>query len=357
MYDASQIKVLTPLEAIRARPAMYIGRTGTEGLMEMVGGAVSYFLHGHRAGLTTTIDVSVEGDAADAPVRIRADGSFGELVSQTRLDRTLLELVFSSPRMGSDLTGFRGDPALPDGCVAPLAAVSSELEVEVCDGGDRHRLRGGDAELWGRPQRVGPSTERSMTIRYRADGGVLGAESYDLDALGRTLATVAALHPDLLVVFQGQRVGSGRGLAELHTGPLARPAQPIQAETFRERVHLRLSLGWRLDERPPSVRAFSDDDHRNEALVEGFHEGLLEALRAHVRADLPSADLRGGWGLGLDAVLHARVPSDVDRWKSTYEPVEPATVRACARDATHEAVAARIMSRPLFHAWLRDVFA
>lgn len=357
MYDASQIKVMTQLEAIRYRPAMWLRPHGSDDLTDLIGTAVSFFLGSHHDGRTTTIDVSIEGDTADAWVRIHGDGRGHGMLTENRFGDTALSFHFQAmAQIGPYQPGFLGEPSLCMGPLAAFAALSHELDVDVRDGQQRQRLRGGAGELWGQPQRLGLSTEDSMTIRYRADAALLDTEAYDFDAIRRTLAAVAALHPQLTLVFQGQRVGSGGGLAELH-GPLARPSTPVRGESLTNDLYLAISLGWRLDDDQPSVRTFWQNGHwSDEALVEGFQEGVLNALRAHVRDDLPASDVRGGWGLGLDAVLHARIPKGAKRGCCSYEPLESATVRALARDTTHQALATRMFREPLFHAWLRGVF-
>jgi hypothetical protein len=353
MFDASQIEVLTCLEAIRRRPGMYVGGTDSNAMMGLVHGAVGHFLRGHLAGETTSVEIRIEGEGADAHVCVRGDHAEAELLTQ-RVDGTMLERLFRSLHApGPRYPCIHGDPWFVATDLPPITALSDQLEVEVCTASDRHRLRGADGQLCGPVERVGPSDDSSMSIRYRADQRIFGDARYDLVALERTLAMVAALHPRLTLVFQGRRLEEGLGLSALHTGELVEPHQPIQARALRELALLELSLGWRREGGPPSVRCFRQDEDTDydHEMTNGLHDGLLDALRAHIRDDFPASDLRGGWGLGLDAVLHFRPAFSRER-RDPSEGLSPYATRAFVRQTTFDAVSAAVAHDPHFQRWL-----
>src|SRR5574337_2041409 len=63
-YDATQIRILEGLEAVRKRPAMYIGSTGVDGLHHLVYEVVDNSVDEHMAGFGETIDVTIHIDGS-----------------------------------------------------------------------------------------------------------------------------------------------------------------------------------------------------------------------------------------------------------------------------------------------------
>ncbi len=356
MYDASSIQVLEGLEALRKRPGMYIGELGSMGLSTLVTSVVSHYLVSHRAGETSAIDICIEGQRADAPVRIRRDGPGDSLVREGERS-SLLELLLTRISHWRPVQerrfGFPADIRWGHELPAVLA-LSDTLEAEVSDGHERRRVRGGRGHLWGHPELVGVSADPSMTLRYRADREIFGDATYDVTLLRRRLEPIAAFYPALTLVLQGEPIGCGEGIRALHTGALRHG--PFEAHAFRDGVFVSSSLGWRADEAPPSLRCLIEYDGSREvregAPIDGFHSGLLEALRAHVRADLPASDVRGGWGLGLDAVLHLRL--DEPRLTgSTRQRLEGAELERRVHQHTRDMLAGAMARDPHFHGWLR----
>jgi len=244
-YDSSSIKVLEGLEAVRLRPAMYIGSTGEMGLHHLVYEVVDNSVDEALAGFCTEIGVTIHIDNSltvvdngrGIPVDIHAE----EGVSAAQVVLTKLHAGGKF-----DSNSYKVSGGLHGVGVSCVNALSETFHLEVWR----------DKATWeqdyerGIPQaplaKTGKSTKTGTKITFKADGTIMDATEYNFDTLAQRLRQLAFLNKGLKIVLTDERGDDIRteeffysgGIAEfikhLNRGKSALHDKPIHFEGDRE---------------------------------------------------------------------------------------------------------------------------
>ena len=205
-YTSDQITVLKGLEAVRIRPAMYIGSTGTKGLhhlfVEVVDNAIDEVL----AGRCDRIDVVLHKDISIS-VRDNGQGIPVDIHKETGLSgvETVMTILHAGGKFGGG--AYKVSGGLHGVGVSAVNALSEWLEIEVCrDGGCyRQRYQRGfpDAPL----KRVGNSDISGTMVRWYADKEIFGEIEYHVDVLNQRLRELAYLNKEVKITFTIEETG------------------------------------------------------------------------------------------------------------------------------------------------------
>jgi DNA gyrase/topoisomerase IV subunit B len=207
----SEIQVLSWVQAVRKRPAMYFGdvRDGT-GLLHAVrfafGGAMDQFIAGHAS----TIQVSV---GVDGVVEVEDDGRGIPAFTRTGQSLSILEGAVTN-WMTSHMSGgeipFVVGAWNYGGNTGLVSAVSSVFEIESTHAGERLRLCCARGEVIERTP-LGSSSTRGTRVRFLPDEAIF--EGRVTPALVADLITETAwLHPRLSLVWQGEKLANEGGI-------------------------------------------------------------------------------------------------------------------------------------------------
>ena len=195
-YDAESIQVLKGLEAVRMRPGMYIGGTGTDGLHHLVKEIVDNSVDEALAGHCTTVSVKIDRDGV---VTVADDGRGIPVAPHPATGKTSLETVLTTLHAGGKFEGgaYKVSGGLHGVGASVVNALSERLVAEVHRDGWIHRQEYARGIPAGPVQRTKESQKTGTAISWTADPQIFPSRQYDFDRLSNTLQEAAYLNRGL----------------------------------------------------------------------------------------------------------------------------------------------------------------
>src|SRR5438132_366075 len=321
-YDAGQIQVLEGLQAIRKRPAMYIGSIDARGLHHLIHEVVDNSIDEAMAGFCKEIQVTLN---ADGSVTVADDGRGIPVDIHPKYGIPGVELVLSRMHSGGKFERkmYQVSGGLHGVGLSVVNGLSEWLEVRVKRDGQEHRMRfergqkASDLEVVGRAEGTG------TIITFLPDAQVFETIEFDYDTLATRLRELAFLNAGLRIIIVDKVRGRGDvfqyqgGIAEyvkwinraknpLHSPPITFAKQ--SNGTFVE-VAMQYHDGY-----SESIFTFlnnSDTVEGGTHLI-GFKAGLARALIQYAKDNkylkqgesLEGDDVREG----LTAILTLKIP-------------------------------------------------
>ena len=203
-YDASNIKILGGVEAVRKRPDMYIGDRGVGGLHHLV-----------YEVLDNSIDEALAGCCDAITVRIQADGSCSvedngrgipvEIHKEAKV--SALEVVLTTLHAGGkfDSDSYKCAGGLHGVGVSVVNALSEWLEVDVYRDGQHHHFECRRGKRVAPVQLIGTSNKRGTKVTFKADEDIFGDIEFNYDTLLKRIRELAYLNAGLKITFRDDR--------------------------------------------------------------------------------------------------------------------------------------------------------
>src|ERR1700688_55535 len=227
VYDSTSIKVLEGLEAVRLRPAMYIGSTGEAGLhhlvYEVVDNSVDEALAGYASEVNVTIheddSVTVIDNGRGIPVDLHED----EGVSAAQVVMTKLHAGGKF-----DSKSYKVSGGLHGVGVSCVNALSERLELEIW----RPEGDTGPSYTWqqeyacgipkGPLQKTGKAGRKTGTrVTFKPDGSIMEATKFNYDTLAQRLRELAFLNKGLKISLTDEREEPTRSTEFLFKGGIS----------------------------------------------------------------------------------------------------------------------------------------
>ena len=321
-YGADQIQVLEGLDAVRMRPAMYIGTTGVEGLHHLVYEVVDNSIDEALAGHCKHVEIIIHRNGS---VSVKDDGRGIPVEMHKGMKKSALEVVMTTLHAGGkfDRDSYRISGGLHGVGVSVVNALSEWMEAEVHRDGKIYtqRYQRGKADA---PVKQGKTTTlRGTTIRFMPDGKIFPDRDFHFETLANRIRELAFLTAGTELIFKDERNGKSHtfqyagGIVSfveyLNKNKIPINPSPIFLKTERDHVLIEIALQWN-DSYAENIFTFANNINTREGgthLV-GFKSALTRCANNYARkasmikpdAEITGEDIREG----LTAVVSVKLP-------------------------------------------------
>ncbi len=205
-YEADSIKVLEGLEAVRKRPAMYIGSTGKDGLHHLVYEVVDNSVDEAAAGFCDTIDVRVR---ADNSIMVDDNGRGIPVDMHKEEGIPAAQVVLTKLHSGAKFSNesYKISGGLHGVGVSVVNALSSYLELEVRREGKVYRQSYSRGEPTSELEVVGKTRGRGTKVTFKPDDEIFEEVEFSFDVLSNRLREMAFLNKGLKIILTDERDG------------------------------------------------------------------------------------------------------------------------------------------------------
>lgn len=322
-YDATSIKVLGDLEAVRKRPAMYIGSTGQMGLHHLVWEVVDNSVDEALAGECDRIDVTVHSDNSVTVV----DNGRGIPVDLHKEEkRSAAEVVMTMLHSGGkfDTNSYKISGGLHGVGVSVVNALSEWLDLEIWRDGYTWEQSYERGKTVGELKPTGKTERRGTKITFLPDAQILDSIEFNYDTLAQRLRELSFLNKGLTIRLKDER--SSKQTEFHYTGGIAEfvkhlnknkdvlHSTPIYGEAERDDVHMEFALQYN-DGYAEAVFSFANNINTVDGgtHLSGFRSALTRAINQfgqnqglfkEVEENLQGEDVREG----LVAVISVKLP-------------------------------------------------
>lgn len=326
-YSADDLKHLSDMEHVRARPGMYIGDTTLKGLhhlvYEVVDNSIDEAMAGHAKSVSVTVNtdgsVTVEDDGRGIPTARHA-----QLSQEMDREVSTLEGVMTVLKFGGkfDKKSYQTSGGLHGVGVTVVNFLSQWCEVEVSRDGFVWTQSYERGVATSPVQKVRPTNRKGTKTTFKPDGAIFPNTKFQYDTLHKRLQELAFLNSGVRIKFRDERNNDGdefyyeRGIVEfveyLNRASVAIHPDVILISGSRDDISYEIALQYS-DEYTENVQSYANNIHTIEGgtHVSGFRSALTRTLNNYGKKENLFKDLAptgDDFREGLTAVISLRVP-------------------------------------------------
>ena len=332
-YTGENIKVLEGLEAVRLRPAMYIGSTGEMGLHHLVYEVVDNSVDEALAGYAKKIEVVIH---VDNSITVTDDGRGIPVDMMPLSDGTMMpavQVVLTKLHAGGkfDSSTYKVSGGLHGVGVSCVNALSQEFNVEIWRDGKTWEMDFSCGLPTSQLRSTGTSKRRGTRVHFLPDRSIFSVTEYNYDTLAQRLRELAFLNKGLEISLVDERTADPKtgeakradfkyagGIAEfvkhLNRGKAVLHDKPIAMEASRNGVEIDIALQYN-DTYSENVFSFANNINTVDggSHLSGFRTALTRTINAigqqmglfkDMKESLSGDDVREG----LVAVVSVKLP-------------------------------------------------
>ncbi len=323
-YDASSIKILEGLDAVRKRPAMYIGSTGSPGLhhlvYEVVDNSIDEALAGYCDAIEVTIhidnSITVEDNGRGIPVDIHPT----EKVSAA-------EVVLTKLHAGGKFehSAYKVSGGLHGVGVSCVNALSEELDLEIKRDGKVYHQRYKRGVPYKPLETTGKSDKRGTKIWFKPDPQIFEKLEYNFDILSNRLRELSFLNKGIKIQIVDERSDKKHlfqyegGIVSFveHLNQRKTPIhpKPVYFKAEKDQIIVEIAMQWN-DGYAEQIFSFANNinTHEGGTHVSGFKSALTRTFNTYLAKNNLLKDLKEE-GLegedireGLTVVISVKLP-------------------------------------------------
>ncbi|MEZ5288597.1 MAG: DNA topoisomerase (ATP-hydrolyzing) subunit B [Vicinamibacterales bacterium] len=322
-YGAESIKVLEGLEAVRKRPAMYIGSTGPAGLHHLVYEIVDNSIDEALAGYCTEINVTLHLDRSVTVV----DNGRGIPVDMHESGRPAAEVVLTVLHAGGkfDNKSYKVSGGLHGVGSSVVNALSERLELEIWRSENVYQQTYERGAPQGDLTITGTTKKRGTKITFKPDDQIFETTEFSFDILAQRLRELAFLNAGLIITLDDERDGKGHRfhyeggivsfVEHLNKNKGIVNEKAIYMRGDREGIDAEIALQWN-DGYNPQEFSFANNinTHEGGTHLSGFRAALTRTInvyasRNNLTKDLKDATISGDdIREGMTAVISVKIP-------------------------------------------------
>src|SRR4051812_10517208 len=322
-YSADKIKVLEGLDAVRKRPAMYIGSTGPSGLHHLVYEIVDNSIDEALAGFCDQVNVTIHIDNSITVV----DNGRGIPVDPMPDGKSAAEVVLTVLHAGGKFenSAYKVSGGLHGVGVSVVNALSETLDLEIWRNGQVYQQSYERGTPGGALEMTGTTKRRGTKVTFKPDPQIFEDTVYSFDTLAQRLRELAFLNGGILVTIDDERDGKSHKfqyeggivsfVEHLNKNKTNVNEKPIFMKGSREGIEAEIALQWN-DGYTELIFTFANNinTHEGGTHLSGFRAALTRSInnyatKSNLAKDLKDANISGDdIREGLTGVISVKIP-------------------------------------------------
>ncbi|MBM3808706.1 MAG: DNA topoisomerase (ATP-hydrolyzing) subunit B [Acidimicrobiia bacterium] len=323
-YGADSIKVLEGLEAVRKRPAMYIGSTGPAGLHHLVYEVVDNSIDEALAGYCTEVAVTIHLDNSVSVI----DNGRGIPTDMHESGKSAAEVALTVLHAGGKFenSAYKVSGGLHGVGVSVVNALSERLELEVWRNDKTHQQSYERGKPLTTLSVTGTTRRRGTKVSFKPDPEIFEITEFSFDTLAGRLRELAFLNKGVTITLADEREegkshhfhyegGICSFVEHLNKNKGVVNEQPVFMHGNRDGIDVEIALQWN-DGYNPQEFSFANNinTHEGGTHLSGFRAALTRTVNAYATANNLAKDLRdttiSGDDIreGLTTVISVKIP-------------------------------------------------